>query len=320
LASSRPNGSDSSGGQGTSDSSAGPICRVDLHLHSRYSGVGHLRAPRLRGELAEPADLYRTARARGMDLVTLTDVDTLDGCLRFLDAHPGATDFFVSEEVLAVEPVTGAAVGVLLFDIDEAQHRAARRLKGDIRDVAAYVRSEGILASLGSLLGVLEAGGSDQLLRDLIVLFDRHEIRNGAEGRACNDLMARLAQEVAAGRSLGVTAGSNAHIASRAGRTATLARGRGREEFLGALRRNQTWVTGDHGRVWGALAEVVTSVPLHRAAAPLLDRCLSRARRTARARSTRKRLDQVVVQKFQEKARSYEPSVRRARQRTDSAR
>lgn len=319
MASSRPGGSDSSGGQGASDAS-GPICRVDLHLHSRYSGAGHLRAPRLRGELAEPADLYRAARARGMDLVTLTDVDTLDGCLRFLDAHPGATDFFVSEEVLAVEPVTGAAVGVLLFDIDEAQHRGVRRLKEDIRDVAAYVRSEGILASLGSLLGVLEAGGSDQLLRDLIVLFDRHEIRNGAEGRACNDLMARLAQEVAAGRSLGVTAGSNAHIASRAGRTATLARGRGRQEFLGALRKNQTWVTGDHGRVWGALAEVVTSVPLHRAAAPLFDRCLSRARRTARARSTRKRLDQVVVQRFQEKARSYEPSVRRARPRSDSAR
>lgn len=319
MASSRPIGSDSSGRQGTSDSSV-PICRVDLHLHSRYSGAGHLRARRLRGELAEPADLYRAARARGMNLVTLTDVDTLEGCLRFLDAHPGAADFFVSEEVLAVEPVTGAAVGVLLYDIDEAQHREARRLKGDIRDVAAYVRSEGILASLGSLLGVLEAGGGDQLLRDLILLFDRHEIRNGAEGRACNDLMARLVQEVAAGRSLGVTAGSNAHVASRAGRTATLARCRGREEFLGALRRNQTWVTGDHGRVWGALSEVVKSVPLHRAAAPLLDHCLSRARRTARARSTRKRLDQVDVQKFQEKARSYQLSGRRATPRTDEAR
>jgi hypothetical protein len=72
--------------------------------------------------------------------------------------------------------------------------------------------------------------------------------------------------------------------------------------------------------VWGALSEVVKSVPLHRAAAPLLDHCLRRARRTASARRTRRRLDKVDVQKFQEKARSYEPSSRGATPRTDEAR
>ena len=310
MASSRPIGSDASG----------PVCRADLHLHSLYSGAGRLRARRLREELPEPAALYRAARARGMDLVTFTDLDTIDGCLEFLDAHPGAADFFVSEEVRAAEPVTGATVGVLLYDLSEAQHREVQRLKGNVGDVAAYARSEGLLASLGSLLGVLEAGGAEGVLRDLIRLFDCFEIRNGAEDRACNDLMARLVQETAAGRSFGITAGSDTHTAARAGRTATVARCRGREEFLAALRRKQTWVEGAHGDVWGSLTEVVRNVPLHRAAAPLLDHCLRRARRSARARRTRKSLDRIDVLRFQEKARSYEPSGREASPEPDAAR
>ncbi len=296
------------------------MCRVDLHLHSLYSGAGHLRARRLREELPEPAALYRAARARGMDLVTLTDLDTIDGCLEFLGAHPGATDFFVSEEVRAAEPVTGAAVGVLLYGLGEPQHREVQRVKRDVREVAAYARSEGLVASLGSLLGVLEAGGTEGLLRDLIRHFDCFEIRNGAEDRACNDLMARLVQETAAGRSFGITAGSDAHTTARAGRTATVARCRGREEFLEALRRKQTWVEGAHGDVWGSLTEVVRNVPLHRAAAPLWDHYVRRARRRARARRTRRSLDRIDVLRFQEKARSYDSPGRETAQGPGEAR
>ena len=40
-----------------------------------------------------PEDVYRVAKARGMDLVTLTDHDTIDGCLEFLSAHPDAPGF-----------------------------------------------------------------------------------------------------------------------------------------------------------------------------------------------------------------------------------
>ena len=78
--------------------SAGSSCRADLHVHSIHSGSGHLRAPRLRSGLPEPETLYRAARARGMALVTLTDLDTINGCVAFLDRHPDAGDFFISEE------------------------------------------------------------------------------------------------------------------------------------------------------------------------------------------------------------------------------
>jgi predicted metal-dependent phosphoesterase TrpH len=299
---------------------ADALCRADLHVHTRYSGGGHLRARRLRRGLPDPEELVRAARARGLHLVTFTDLDTIDGCLAFLDRHPDAPDFFISEEVRAIEPRTGTRVGVLVYDLTESQHREIQSLKRDVRDVAAYARSTGLLASLGSVLGLLEAGGPEGLVRDLLHEFDRFEIRNGAEDRACNELMARLVQERAAGFGLGVTAGSNAHTVERVGRTATVARAHDRGGFLEALREHRTWAMGLHGGVWSSFAEVLGSVPLHRAAAPLLGHAVARARRNVRARRTKRWLDQIDVRKFQEKARTFGASDREANPGPDEAR
>ena len=49
---------------------------------------------------SEPEEVYSTVKRRGMNLVTLTDHDSLDGC-EALRAH---TDFFPSEEVTCRMP------------------------------------------------------------------------------------------------------------------------------------------------------------------------------------------------------------------------
>jgi len=296
-----PTGSDSS----RSSAGEAALYRADLHVHTRHSGTGHLRMPRLRRGLPDPDALYRAARARGMHLVTFTDLDTIDGCLSFLERHPEAADFFISEEVRAIEPRTRAVVSVLVYDLTEAQHRELRAVRGDVRDLASYAQSTGLLASLGSVLGILEAGGSEGIVRDLIRLFECFEIRNGTEDRTCNELMSRLVQETTAGRGFGVTAGSNAHTSGRVGRTATVARARDRAGFLEALRRRRTWAMGSHGDVWSSFAEVLGKAPLHLSAAPLLDHAMRRARRNAGARRARRRLDVIDVEKFQQKARSF---------------
>lgn len=312
-----PIGSGLSGESRRIEAGAG-LCRVDLHVHTRHSGGGHLRVPRLRRGLPEPEALYRAARERGLSLVTFTDIDTIDGCLAFLQRHPDASDFFVSEEVRATEPRTRVVVGVLVYGLSEADHRELMSLKGDVNDVAEFARSAGLLASLGSVLGVLEAGGSERLVRDLVHRFDLFEIRNGAEDRACNELMARLVHE-GAGYGFGVTAGSNTHTTARIGRTVTVARATGVAGFLEAVRRHRTWAMGLHGDVWSSFAEVLGNVPLHRAAAPLLGHAVTHARRTARARRAKKRLDQIDVRKFREKARSFN-SDRGSRPRPEDAR
>ncbi len=76
--------------------------RADLHCHSYFSGVAsHLRTLRGRDSYSWPLAVYRMAKKRGMDLVTITDHDSIDGCLELLSRHP-VSDFMIGEEVTVI--------------------------------------------------------------------------------------------------------------------------------------------------------------------------------------------------------------------------
>ena len=81
--------------------------RCDLHVHSRFStdsGNYALRRARLGESYTEPERVYRVARRRGMDFVTISDHNTVEGALRI--AHLDNT--FVSVEVTTHFPEDGA--------------------------------------------------------------------------------------------------------------------------------------------------------------------------------------------------------------------
>jgi hypothetical protein len=74
--------------------------RVDMHCHStasQYSKLGVQRSLGLPECATPPAEVYALAKQRGMDSVTITDHDTIDGCLELADRP----DCFVSEELTA---------------------------------------------------------------------------------------------------------------------------------------------------------------------------------------------------------------------------
>ena len=67
------------------------MLKIDLHCHTYFSGkTNHMKAFEPMDSYSTPRRVYQTAKRRGMDLVTITDHDSLDGCLAFLDAHPEA--------------------------------------------------------------------------------------------------------------------------------------------------------------------------------------------------------------------------------------
>jgi predicted metal-dependent phosphoesterase TrpH len=320
-------GSDSSGA-GRDGQCGRALFRADLHVHSRYSRRGHLTFPGMPAALEDPEAIYRAARHRGIDLVTLTDLDTIDGCLALLDRHGERPDLMISEEVVARDPRTSATVGVLLYDISEAQHREAQRLKGDLRELAAYLRREGIIASLSSFIGVLPSGrGTEDAAREFLALFDRLEIKNGARARSHNEMLAHLAQRAFPGRQIGTTGGSGAHSRERVGRTLTVSKAGTRREFLSDLKEGRTWAAGEDGGVLASSAEicaiiarsyrglaprVLLSLPLHLAAVPVLWNGLRRARTSSRVRRVRRHLDASDLVRFKEKARSYRPAAQTA--------
>ena len=120
-------------------SDAGLIMRCDLHVHSRHSGPSTLPVlGRLVRECySEPAEVYATARRRGMDLVTLTDHDSVTGALELA----GRPDTFVSEEVTCIVP-GGRELHLGVFDITEAQHQALQSRRRDLEALFAYAAEQ----------------------------------------------------------------------------------------------------------------------------------------------------------------------------------
>ena len=53
--------------------------KADLHCHSVYSTFKYFRIANTRDSYNRPEDVYRLAKQRGMDYVTLTDHDSIDG-------------------------------------------------------------------------------------------------------------------------------------------------------------------------------------------------------------------------------------------------
>ena len=90
--------------------------RVDLHCHSTASEVSQLGIQRSLGlpECATPPDeVYELAKRRGMEFVTITDHDTIDGCLEIVDRD----DVFISEELTVWFRGEPQAVHLLCFGI-----------------------------------------------------------------------------------------------------------------------------------------------------------------------------------------------------------
>src|SRR3712207_9376709 len=118
--------------------------RADLHVHSWHSKQsGSLRLLRSRDSYSSPERVYRTARARGMDLVTITDHDTIDGCLELLNRHPDAGDFIVGEEVSCRLPEGDIEVHLGVYGLDEALHRELQPLRGNVFEVRSEERRVG---------------------------------------------------------------------------------------------------------------------------------------------------------------------------------
>src|SRR3977135_1381984 len=96
--------------------------RVDMHCHSTASQLSRLGVQRSLGlpECATPPEeVYELAKRRGMDFVTITDHDTIDGALGIAGRYE---DAFVSEELTARFRGEPQAVHVLCLGIDPGDH------------------------------------------------------------------------------------------------------------------------------------------------------------------------------------------------------
>jgi glycosyltransferase involved in cell wall biosynthesis len=152
--------------------------KADLHVHSRFSNrppEWFFRRVGLPDSCSEPHALYKQLRHRGMDLVTITDHNRIEGCLE-IGELPGV---FVSEQVSTRFPEDRCEAHLLVWGITEAQHREIHSLRDNIFDLQSYLASSQIAHSVAHPFYRLDERLTRAHIEKLILLFRHFEGQNG---------------------------------------------------------------------------------------------------------------------------------------------
>ncbi|HVO55774.1 MAG TPA: glycosyltransferase [Solirubrobacterales bacterium] len=217
--------------------------RVDMHCHSTASQLSKLGVQRSLGlpECATPPEeVYELAKRRGMDFVTITDHDTIDGCMQLADRP----DCFVSEELTARFAGEPQAVHVLCYGITLGDHEWLQAHSGDVEACAAFLHENGIACALAHPFFNVAAPLTRRHRRRLAELFPIWEVRNGSRAAELN-MPAVVYIETRGGTGIG---GSDDHAGVDIGRTYTeVPAARTPEEFLDQVRAGAAEAHGEQG-------------------------------------------------------------------------
>lgn len=235
------------------------LFKADLHCHSRFSGrAKHLRFLRCRDCYSQPLDVYYTAKRRGMDMVTITDHDSIAGCLEVLNRLGNLPDFIMGEEVSAYFPEFHHTVHIGVYGLTEAQHREIEKLRSNGEELVAYLRQSGLLFALNHFFHDFASRACVTAFAERMAqLFDVFEVRNGSQQREHNTLIAALLERYRQnGRPTGMVGGSDSHTLRRLGRTYTVSPARTREKFLQDIRMGRSQVFGQHSNHLSLAADI----------------------------------------------------------------
>ena len=175
-----------------------------------------------------------------MDFVTITDHDTIDGCLELADRP----DCFVSEELTARFAGEPQAVHVLCYGITPGDHEWLQAHSGDVEACAAYLHERGIACALAHPFFNVAAPLTRRHRRRLAELFPVWEVRNGARAAELN-MPAAIYVDTHGGTGIG---GSDDHAGVDIGRTFTeVPTAATPEEFLAHLLRGDAEAGGEQG-------------------------------------------------------------------------
>jgi glycosyltransferase involved in cell wall biosynthesis/predicted metal-dependent phosphoesterase TrpH len=217
--------------------------RADLHVHSTASELSKLgiqRSLSLPECATPPEEVYELAKRRGMDFVTITDHDTIDGALEI--AH--LPDTFISEELTVWFAGERQAVHVLCYGITPADHEWLQAHNDSVENCAAYLQEHEITAALAHPFYAVQAPLTARHRRRLAELFPIWETRNGSRAKELN-LPAFVYIETHGGTAIG---GSDDHAGIDIGRTFTeTPRAGSPREFLDHVRAGRADAHGAQG-------------------------------------------------------------------------
>jgi predicted metal-dependent phosphoesterase TrpH len=158
-----------------------------------------------------PRCAYRLAKARGMDLVAITDHDTISGALEL--AH--LPDVIVGCEVSASFPGEQIDVHLGVLDITERQQGEIERRRHDVAQLLPYLSEEQIFTTINHVASQVNGRLTPAHIASMLPWIDGFEVINGSRLASQNRTAAALAE--ASGKAQ--IGGSDSHTNRGIGRT-----------------------------------------------------------------------------------------------------
>ena len=166
----------------------GFVPKVDLHIHSRFSDRSAewiARRLSLPDSYSEPRHLYKELKKKGMQFVTLTDHNRIEGCLEIADL-PGT---FISEQVTTYFPEDRCKAHLLVWGITEAQHHEIQGARENIYDLQRYLAQENLAHAVAHPLFSSDDRLEAVHLQKLLLLFKCFEGINGLRNALLGDTL-----------------------------------------------------------------------------------------------------------------------------------
>jgi predicted metal-dependent phosphoesterase TrpH len=199
----------------------------------------------------EPGAVYEKLKRTGMDLVTITDHDSIDA-VEGLRSRP---DFFLSEEVTCTLP-SGTELHAGVYDITERDHIELQRRRGDFESLFAWLFDHNIFFSANHVFSSLTGRRAIEDFALFESAFPAIETGNGHMLARTNRAAALIADRAARAE----VGGSDAHAMASVGCAWTVVPGaRTRQEYLDGLRAGLGRVRGETGS-WYKLTRDVFAI------------------------------------------------------------
>ena len=109
------------------------MSKADLHVHSKYSNhpsEWFLQRLGASESYTEPEFIYRSAKEKGMDFVTVTDHNRIEASLLLKEKYPN--ECFTGVESTAYFPEDGCKVHILIYGFDERKFAEIQGLRKNI--------------------------------------------------------------------------------------------------------------------------------------------------------------------------------------------
>ncbi|MBF0505750.1 MAG: glycosyltransferase [Nitrospirae bacterium] len=239
--------------------------KADLHVHSRHSNkpsIWALRKFNCPESYTSPMYIYNTAKKRGMDYVTITDHNSINGALEI--AHLPGT--FISTEITTYLPDDGSKLHTVALDINEDIFKDLMHLRTNIYDLVGYLQKNNITHYIAHPLYDMNERLSVATIEKLLLLFEVFETKNGSRARRYGRLIANLLSSLTPQKMdqlankhgivpygerpwiKSVVAGSDDHSGFFIGRAYTASNSGGTiKDFINSIREQKTWAAGDDG-------------------------------------------------------------------------